>query len=39
MSEEIILPSEELQELLDNPQEEVVHETSMSLIQKLNSEN
>lgn len=39
MSEEIVLPSEELQELLDNPQEEVVPETSMSLIQKLKSEN
>jgi len=39
MSEEIILPSEELQELLDNPQEEVAPETSMSLIYKLNSEN
>ena len=39
MSQEIVLPSEELQELLDNPQGEVVPETSMSLIQKLKSEN
>jgi hypothetical protein len=39
MSEEIILPTEELQELLDNPQEEAVPETSMSLIRKLKLEN